>query len=58
MTREQMAVRLGMYQAEYLPGTDLELEMARRFGPTPEAESLLYRFLEVYAAREARPVVA
>ena len=58
MTREQMVLRLGMYRAEYLPGSDLESELERRLGATPDAESLLCRFLETFAALEARPVVA
>lgn len=58
MTREQMATRLGMYRAEYLLGNESEAELARRLGATPEAESVLCRFLRAFALPSARPVVA
>ena len=58
MTCEQMAIRLGMYQAEYLPGSDLEAELLRRLAATPEAESLLCRFLQTHAVPAARPAFA
>lgn len=49
MTAQRMRERLKMYSAEYLPAEDLDAELDRLLRPSPEAETLIARFLQCYA---------
>lgn len=49
MTSARMRERLKMYSAEYLPAADLDAELDRLLCPSPEAETLLGRFLTIAA---------
>lgn len=49
MSRRRMRERLKMYSAEYLPAADLDAELDRILRPSPEAETLMARFLRRYA---------
>jgi hypothetical protein len=50
MSAARMRERLRMYSAEYLPADDLDAELDRLLRPTPDAETLLARFLGLYAS--------
>ncbi len=48
--REEMLERAAMYQESYLPGQDALREFDRQLRPTPQAATLLQRFLEQVGA--------
>ena len=48
MAEQHMRERVMMYAADYMPGEDPLAELGKRLRPTPFADGLLQRFVDVY----------